>query len=544
MSRALQEPKSPMRELLTIALPTIATMFSFTLMQFVDALMVSKIGPEPHHVAAQGNGGMANWLLLSVFFGISTVINTYVSQNVGANRPEQAARYGWAGVWMGVCVWPVMLIAAWLMPALMGGVWQIGDLRLGLGHEGELLRAEVIYAQILLVGSLLKLVNKGTSEFFFGIHRPIVVTISVVAGNLANIVANYVLIFGRVSIPALDGIVPGWSTLTEMLAPVDEALPALGVAGAAIGTIIGYLVECVIQTSVFLSRAYHKTYSTRSAWRHWTKQAKEVLKLGWPAGLMMGNETFCWWFLMSYLLGAGGAAAARHAGVTDPDQIREAAEVSNAVGWIGLRYMHAAFMPTVGLSIAITAIVGKYMGMGRVDLAESRSWLALRVALGYMGLCAVLMVVFRVPLIEVFLDRDASEAQRASMMQIGSGVMIAAAVFQLTDAVGIMLIGALRGAGDTKWPGVVTVVLSWVVLTAGGLILVWLAPGLGSLGPWIAAAAYITALGAAMLWRFLRGPWREIRLVESEKEAVGASTVQAMTLGTEEGLPAPASREE
>lgn len=503
-----ERERSPLAEMLTVALPTIVTMSSFTVMQFVDSLMVSRIGPESHYVAAQGNGGMANWVALSLFFGATSVINTFVSQNLGAGKPERGAGYGWTGIWLGLGYWPFMLLAAAAMPLIFGM----------LGHEGELLKNEIAYAQIMLVGSVFKLMSKATGEFFFGIHKPIVVTLSVVAGNLVNVVANYVLIFGRVSIPQLESVIPGMASLNAALEPVDEALPAFGVLGAAYGTVIGYIVETSIQLAVFLGPTFNRAYKTRAAWRFSGKKARDVVRLGWPAGGQFVNETACWWILTAFLLGAGGAAKAIHDGVTDPALIEQAREVNNAAGWIGLRYMHAAFMPTVGLSIAVTAIVGRCMGSGRPDLAAARTWLGLKLAIGYMGLCAIAFVVFKEPMIALFIDEQASDEQRAMLLEVGAGVMIAAAAFQLGDALGILLIGALRGAGDTTWPSIVNIVLSWVFIVGGGFVAIWLVPQLGSIGPWIAAAMFITALGIAMLARFLGGKWKSITLVEHGPE--------------------------
>lgn len=528
-----QQVRPPLAELLTIALPTIASMASFSAMQFVDALMVARVGPEPHHVAAQGNGGMSNWVLLSVFFGVASLINTYVSQNVGAGRPQFASRYAWAGIWGGVALWPLMIVAALVIPHVFSLA----------GHDGELLRLETQYAQILLVGSILKLCGKGASEFFFGIHRPAVVTVAVVAGNLTNIAANYIFIFGRISIPQLDGVLPGWSSLSAALAPIDDALPAMGTTGAALGTVVGYLVETGIQFAAFLGPKINAEFQTRAAWKSWVPEAKRIVSLGWPAGVQMGNETVCWWFLTGYLLGAGGAAAAAASGVTDPELIREAAETENAVGWIALRYMHASFMPTVGLSIAITAIVGRYMGMGRPDIAERRSWFALAIAGGYMGLCAILMVLFKDPLISLFIDESATGGVRERMIDVGSRVMIAGALFQLFDSVGIMLIGSLRGAGDTKWPGLANVLCSWVFLVGGGLLTIELFPSLGSVGPWIAAAAFIAALGITMLARFIWGPWRTIDLVNTDAttELAGAAALAATIPTPPEPEPRPSN---
>ena len=97
-----------------------------------------------------------------------------------------------------------------------------------------------------------------------------------------------------------------------------------------------------------------------------------------------------------------------------------------------------------------------------------------------------------------------------------------AAFFQTLDAVGIVYIGALRGAGDTLIPGLATVVFSWLFIVFGGWLAIELLPHLTSLGPWLAATAYITALGIAMAWRFESGAWRGRRLVESDEAARAA----------------------
>jgi MATE family multidrug resistance protein len=104
------------------------------------------------------------------------------------------------------------------------------------------------------------------------------------------------------------------------------------------------------------------------------------------------------------------------------------------------------------------------------------------------------------------------------VIAIGKVLMVAAALFQVFDAVGIVFASALRGAGDTFWPGVLTVVLSWTLIVGGGWALVRYAPGLGALGPWIGASAYIVALGVLLGLRWRRGAWRSIRVLETPAE--------------------------
>ncbi|MCL4209812.1 MAG: hypothetical protein KJZ68_04045, partial [Phycisphaerales bacterium] len=93
-------------------------------------------------------------------------------------------------------------------------------------------------------------------------------------------------------------------------------------------------------------------------------------------------------------------------------------------------------------------------------------------------------------------------------------LMICAAIFQTADALGVVYSGALRGAGDTVWPGVMTMIYSWVFIVLGGWLLVEYVPQWTSVGPWIGASVYIILFGLTMAWRFERGPWRRINLVE------------------------------
>ena len=76
--------------------------------------------------------------------------------------------------------------------------------------------------------------------------------------------------------------------------------------------------------------------------------------------------------------------------------------------------------------------------------------------------------------------------ERQDIIRLGANMLILVALFQTVDAFGIVYMGALRGAGDTVWPGVVTAIYSWVFIVGGGWIAVTYFPEIGSIGPWIA----------------------------------------------------------
>jgi MATE family multidrug resistance protein len=170
--------------------------------------------------------------------------------------------------------------------------------------------------------------------------------------------------------------------------------------------------------------------------------------------------------------------------------------------------------------MAVTAVVGKSIGAGKPDQAARRTRLGLGLGMAYMGLCALAMVIFREPAVRIFVAAVPLESQMGSpeaideIVKLGSSLLILAAAFQVFDALAIILVGALRGAGDTLWPGIVTVVLSWSLIVGLGWLFVERAPGLGSLGPWIGAAAYIIVLSVAILTRYASGAWRSIDLLD------------------------------
>lgn len=436
-------------------------MTSYTLMQFVDKLIVSRIGPEPIYVGAQGDGGIAAFVPISIAMGTLQVVNTYVSQNLGAGKPDRAPAYAWNAMWMAMVWWVLLIPYGLALPRLF----------LEMGREPERAALAASYGQILVFGAGLTMCTRAVAQFFYGMHRPGVVLVAGVAANVLNLVLAYALVYGELG------------------------LPRMGIAGSAVATVIATGAELAIPMALFVGAKYNRLYRTRAAWRPSLKHMKDLVRIGWPGGVMFGNEMVCWSYFMVFLVGRFG-------------------QEHSTAGWIAHQWMTLSFMPAVGISVAVTAMVGKCIGMGRPDLARQRAFMGLGLALAYMGFCAIAFVVFRHQMIALFIEQDTAPEIVTNVVSLGSKMMIAAAAFQLCDAVAMTLSGALRGAGDTVVPGVVTVILAWLCIVVGGNLIVELAPDLRSVGPWIAAASYIGGLCVFTLWRFLRGKWQTMRLVE------------------------------
>ncbi|MDG2054057.1 MAG: MATE family efflux transporter [Phycisphaerales bacterium] len=461
----------PLQEVLSIAWPTVVTMTSYTVMQFVDKLMIGQVGPID--LAAASNGGIWAFVPLAAAFGFLTVINTFVSQNVGAKKPERGPAYAWCGLWISVVIWLLFLIPyAAILPYIFSVMPEATP---------ELVQKETGYAQIELVGAIVLLGSRSMNNFFFGLQRPRVVTFSAIVGNIVNAVMNYILIFGEAGCPSIG--IPG-----------IPGMPAMGVYGAAIGTVIGTVFEFIIPFAIFLGPKLNNSLHTRSAWRFHKESAKDLLTIGWPPAVQFVSEIICWAIFMTVLVGSYG-------------------EAQMTASWIVLTYMHLSFMPAVGLSVATNSLVGKYIGAGKPDVAVKRARLSLVVAMSYMTLCTVLFIVFRNPLVEIFIGGNATLEQIDVIIVMGGKLMICAAFFQTVDAIGIVYTGALRGAGDTKWPSMITVVFSWTLIIGLGWLITTFWPQLQALGPWIGAAIYVIAFGITMGIRFEGGAWRRIKLL-------------------------------
>jgi len=484
MAARTDKPMWGVGEVLVLALPVAAGMIGTTIMQFVDGLMVARLtGHES--LSAQFVSAILSFLPASVALGTLSVVNTFVSQNLGAGRARRCGQYAWGGLYLAVLMGALALPVAAVGPRLFAGL-----ARLIAGWGGQQagpreLALQSMYFRYMIAGMPIMLASRAMGQFFFGIHRPWVVMVVILLSVAVNAGANYVLITGA------------------------GPLPALGLEGAAIGTLIAWTFGLAMLLCFFLRGGNDRQFQTRSGWRRPVPFCRDILRVGWPAGIHFGLDISAWSIFNGVLVAYFGP-------------------IHKAASAAATRYMHVSFMPAIGIGIACTALVGRYVGMGRPDLARHRTHAAVGVAVAYMGLCGLGFFLFRHPLIGLFsqLQADPSLAAnadaQAEILRIGATVLICAAIFQCFDAVGIVFAGALRGAGDTFWPMVITFVMAWTMVVGGGAAMVRWVPQLGSIGPWIVASAYVIALGMVMAWRFESGAWRKIDLLGRDGPTVAA----------------------
>lgn len=445
--------ETSLKYMLKLAAPMVVAHVSFTVMQFVDRIMVSRLGTEA--LAAILPAGYVSFLPAAFAIGVMTSVNTFVSQSLGRGDRSACSNYCWQAIYMGLVYSLVTLAIMWpTAPWIFKG----------LGHEPGVAVLEVIYLRIMLYVQVLAVFVWASSQFFMGVHRPVIMMYSAIAGQVVNVIANYILIFGKLG------------------------FPAMGVAGAAWGTFVGIAAGSLIRMAVFLSGDVNASFRSRHSLNINLARMADLIKVGFPAGVGLMVNIALWGVILFRLVGQFG---------------KDAIAATSAV----LACVNVSVMPVVGLGTALTAAVGKSIGEGKKRVAEKQTSVALRMGLVYMGLIGLCLLFFRNSIMAFWSSDEA-------VVNIGSKIIVLAAIYQVFDAATLVYNGSLRGAGDTLWLAGVSAFGAIVVLGIGGMCLIKLFPQLGVLAPWTGAMISIIAVGLANRWRFKTNRWMRIDLFE------------------------------
>ena len=190
---------SPLAELLSLALPTVAQMASYTVMQFIDTWMLSRLGETPATAAA--NSGIISFAFVSLGIGTLILVNTLVSQAFGRGEWKSCGQYLWQGIWLGLAyglvLIPLRAVAGPLFTAF---------------HHPQIQAAmEAEYFRIVLLSSGIKLVSSAAGQFFLGIDRANAVLAGAVFGVAVNAAAAWCIVLGHCGFASQGVVGAAWS---------------------------------------------------------------------------------------------------------------------------------------------------------------------------------------------------------------------------------------------------------------------------------------------------------------------------------------------
>ncbi|MDD4921170.1 MAG: MATE family efflux transporter [Bacteroidales bacterium] len=443
------------RDLLDIAFPMMISTACDGVMTFTDRLFLARLGSEQMNAAL--GGGITYQMLMFFFVGLTGYSTALVAQYYGAGQWKNSPRASFQAILVTLAAWPVIL----LLKPLAVSFYYTMDIPVNQ------VAYQIQYLNILAWGGLFGMLRQTISCYFTGIGQPKIVMIATITAMLVNVVLDYILIFGKLG------------------------LPVMGVKGAALATVCGGFSAMFILLIAYFHPFNRVNFGVMKSFHFDWTMMKKLIHFGYPAGLEMFLN-FMAFFFMTLMFQSRGES--------------EATATSIMFNWDLVSYI-----PLLGIEIAVTSLVGRYMGAGRPQVAHRAAISAVKTGMVYSLVVLVLFLAIPEALVRVFHPQNPSSIFENAVPMAISMVRIAS-LYVLAQAVIVALIGALRGAGDTFYTMVVSVVFNWVFLPLLYLSF-YVFDRSVSFGWLVVVLSYLVFCYFIYL-RFRTGKWKNLRVIQ------------------------------
>ncbi|MBU2919781.1 MATE family efflux transporter [Winogradskyella psychrotolerans] len=433
---------------LKLASPVMLGMLGHTFVSFIDNIMVGQLGAA--ELAAVSLGNSFIFIAMSIGIGFSTAITPLVAEADTEGNFEKGKSVFKHGLFLctvlGLILFGILLFAKPLMYIM--------------DQPEEVVNLAIPYLDLVAFSLVPLIIFQAFKQFSDGLSLTKYPMYATIVANLLNVAINYVLIFGKFG------------------------FPEMGIVGAAVGTLVSRFVMVAYLWWLLAKREKSKAYVTNLKFFQLRKQPiKKLSNLGLPSAMQMffevGIFTAAIW--LSGTLGANAQAANQ----------------------IALNLSSMTFMVATGLSVAAMVRVGNQKGLKDFKALKRIAESIFLVGFIFAVIFALLFVVFHQMLPDLYVDLDDPEnaVDTAEVVKIAATLLLTAAVFQISDSLQVIALGALRGLQDVKIPTIITFISYWVV---GFPISYYLgkAEAYGSLGIWIGLIAGLTVAAILLFIRF------------------------------------------
>ena len=444
-----------LKELWILSYPLIITMAAQVIMQFADRMFLAWYSPEA--LAACVPGGMLAMTFGALFVGLSGYTNVFISQFNARKKRACVTLSLWQGIFLALFS-SVILVS--LTPVGRALIY-------AFGHAPEVRVLELQYFTLLNLFAGIAILNNALSSFFSGRGQTQIPMYVALAGNGVNLVLDYIFIFGKLG------------------------LPALGIKGAALATIIGGASMTIMLCVLLLAGSAGRRFKILRLASFYKPIFTRMVRFGFPNGfgMLMDVVSFA---LFTFMVG-------------NIDTI--SLQASNIV----MSMQPVVFMVIIGLGTGIQILVSKYQGLKRPDTSVQVVKNACKLGYAYSGSVALLFF-FGAPLF-LYLFIPASTINGAALAAKTWPLIKLVSIFVLGDATYLIFGAALRGAGDTKFFMRVMLTCAWGFLIPGTwlIVYVWKLSVVWVWG-WLTSYAWLTAL--LMMARFFQGKWKTIEVTK------------------------------
>ncbi|RKE98029.1 MATE family efflux transporter [Ichthyenterobacterium magnum] len=431
-----------------LAAPVMLGMLGHTFVSFVDNIMVGQLGTAELAAVSLGNSFM--FIAMSLGIGFSTAITPLVAEADTAKDFKQgksAFKHGlFLCIVLGILLFLLVLFAKPLMYLMK--------------QPAEVVELAIPYLDLVAFSLIPLIIFQAFKQFSDGLSMTRYPMYATIIANIINVILNYILIFGKFG------------------------FPELGIVGAAYGTLISRFIMVAHLWWLLTKKEKSKAYVTQIKIFVLDKlMLNKLISLGAPSAMQMFFEVaiFTAAIWLSGLLGKNPQAANQ----------------------IALNLSSMTFMVAMGLSVASMIRVGNQKGLQKYF--ELR-----RIAFSLFLLGTILAVFFGLIfflfhdyLPQIYVDYDDAEnlIDNKEVVSIASKLLLAAAIFQISDSIQVVVLGALRGLQDVKIPTIITFVSYWMI---GFPISYCMGKeeAYGSFGIWMGLLAGLTTAAILLYIRF------------------------------------------
>ena len=443
-----------------LAAPVMLGMLGHTFVSFVDNIMVGQIGTA--ELAAVSLGNSFIFIAMSVGIGFSTAITPLVAEADSADNFDQAKSTFKHGLFLCTVLGIVLFLGVFFAKPLMYLMKQ----------PEEVVELAIPYLDLAAFSLIPLIVFQALKQFSDGMSMTRYPMYATLIANIVNVILNYLLIFGKFG------------------------LPELGIVGAAYGTVISRFIMLAYLWWLLANKERTKVLVTNIKFFFLEKlMLQKLINLGAPSAMQMLFEVaiFTAAIWLSGLLGKNAQAANQ----------------------IALNLSTMTFMVAMGLSVASMIRVGNQKGLQKFKelrrIAFSIFLLGILLAIFF----GTVFFLFHKSLPKIYVDfTDATNyADNLEVVSIASQLLFAAAIFQISDTIQVVVLGALRGLQDVKIPTIITFVSYWVI---GFPISYFLgkASMYGSFGIWLGLLA---GLSTAAIFLYMRFNYLTLKLIRDQQ---------------------------
>ncbi|HUI53653.1 MAG TPA: MATE family efflux transporter [Bryobacteraceae bacterium] len=426
--------------MLRLAAPLALAELGWMAMGVVDTIMAGPLGAAS--IGAGSLGSIVFYPIAICGTGMLLGMDTLVAQAFGADDARDCRRTLVNGVWLGVALSPLLVLALWALIPLLYLT----------GTNPQVLAIFDPYLKRLLWSVVPLLLYAAFRRYLQAVNIVKPVTFALVSANLVNLAGDWVLMYGHCGFRAMGVPGSGWST----------TISRCYMAAVLLGAILWHERKSG-------NLLFHVT------WRPDLARIRRLVALGLPAGGQILFE--------GAVFGIVTALAAR------------LDEASLAAHGIAVNVIATTFMVPLGISSAAAVRVGQAIGREDPRGAATAGWTALLLSSLFMGGAGLALTVVPHWIVRIYI-------REAAVVACGTVLLRIAAVFELFDGLQIVATGALRGLGDTRTPMLAHLVGYWVVGLPVAYVLCfplrWNAPGI-----WVGLCAALILIGSTlvMVWR-------------------------------------------